>query len=809
MDAFWNDVKFGLRALWKSPGYTLLAAAALALGIGVNTAVFSVADALLYEAVSFPHLDRLALLFETLPQQGITRNSTAPGVFRDWREQNRSFQQLAAYEWDSVVLSSNGLPDQAWGFRVTSNFFDVLGVKPFLGRTFSPGEAVPGHDDEVVLSYRTWEGRYGSNPAILGSAVRINGRSVTVIGIMPKDFLYPPPAQLWLPLAMTGQEERMRTGHGLHVIGLLRGGVGFGQASAELGAIQQRLEARYPQTDKGWGARAVDMRSHLSDSYTRNYLFMLLGAVGFVLLIACANVANLQFARATKRQREIALRSALGAGRWQLVRQLLTESVFVSLVGAAAGLALASWSIRLILDFMPESVGRYLPGWTKIGLDWRALLFALAIAVAAGVLAGLAPAVEGSHPNLNETLKEGGRGGSSGRARRRLRSAFVVAEIALSLVLLVGAGLILKGFRSLLGLNNHFQPKSLLTTIVDLPASRYASDSVRRSFYEQALRQLGSMPGVRLAAAATNVPDGDDSTAGSFSIEDRPAKPGEHALAYWQWVSPEFFRALHVPLVEGRLFNQGDGPTAPPVAAISQELARRYFAGRDPVGLSIKFGDANSKYAWARIVGVVGEVQYDWSNRQIIPALYEPAAQAPQTETYLMVRASGDPNSLIATARQRIAAIDPDLAVRDAQTLDRTISDSMLGLGYVAVMMTVLGAIALVLACIGIYGVMSFAVAERTHEIGIRVALGARRGQVMKLVLGHGLALGAIALAIGLPVAAALARLLEGLVFGVSATDPATFAGVAIVLLGVVLAACYAPARRAMRVDPTTALRHE
>jgi putative ABC transport system permease protein len=810
MRSLWQDVKFGLRVLWKSPGYTALAAAALALGIGANTAIFSVADAFIYQAVSFPHLDHLALLYETLPQQGITENDVAPGVYEDWKAQNHSFREMAAYEWDTVNLSgNNSLPEQAWGFRVTPNLFDMLGVKPMLGRKFTNDEAVPGHDQEVVLSFRTWQERYGADPAILGKTIRIDSKSTTVIGVMPKNYDYPLPAQLWLPLAMTGAEKQARSNHALHVLGLLRPGVSIEQANAELTMIQQRLVQRYPQTDKGWGARVVEMRTHMSSDMTRQYILLLVVAVGFVLLIACANVANLQFARATRRQREIALRTALGAGRWQLVRQLLIESVLVSLVGAWAGLFLAWWSIRLILAYMPATAARYIAGWDKIGLDSRAFLFALGIAVAAGILAGLVPAIESSRPDMNETLKEGGRGGTSGRTRQRLRSIFVVAEIALSLVLLIGAGLLVKGFRALLGINQNFAPKTLLTMTIDLPKSRYGDAAKRANFYQQALNQLSTMPGVRLAALATNIPDGNSSFLASFSIQDHPTPPGEHPLAYWQVVNPDFFRALHISLIKGRFFAQTDGLDSPPVAIISQSLATRYFPGQDPIGRQIKFGNESYDAPWATIVGIVSDVKYQWLDRQMIPALYEPYTQAARADTYFMVRTSGDPNSLVATARQRIAAIDPDLPIYDVQPLDGVISDAMVGLGYVAVMMAVLGVIALVLACVGVYGVMSFSVAERTHEIGIRMALGAQRGEVLRLVLRHGLLLAGIALAIGLPLSLGLSRLLASLVFGVSATDPLTFVAVSALLLLVAIAACYFPARRAMRVDPVIALRYE
>ncbi|HEV2388851.1 MAG TPA: ABC transporter permease [Candidatus Acidoferrales bacterium] len=809
METLLQDVKYGLRVLARSPGYVALAAAALALGIGVNTAIFSVADAFLFEAVSFPQLGRLVMLFQTLPREQSARANVSPGDYEDWKRQQRSFAQLAAWQWGQVDLSGNGIPEQAYGFRVTSNFFGELGVAPAMGRAFLPEETVPGKNQVAVLSHQLWVRRYGGDPSILGKTIRVDGRSLAVVGVMPMDFDYPVPADLWLPLAMTDQEKADRNRHSLHVVGAIAPGVTLDQARAELGLIQQRLVDRYPNTDKGWGTRAEWMRTHISSDLTRQYVILLVVAVGFVLLIACANVANLQFARATRRQRELAVRTAMGASRWRLTRQLLTESILVSVVGAAAGLLLAQWSIHLILSHMPASVAREIAGWYKIRLDTRAFLFALAAAVAAGVLAGLAPALESSNPDLNETLKEGGRGGSAGRARRRWRSVFVVAEIALSLILLIGAGLLVKGFRALTGLNDQFEPDSLLTLRVDLPHYRYGDIRARALFYQQALRGLAALPGAQAVALATNVPYGDDAEWGGFAIEGRPTRPDEHPGAYWEIVNPDFLGILHVPLLQGRPLTDQDGPGAAPVALVSETMVRKYFRGENPLGRRIKLNTVSSPAPWATIVGVVADVKYDWTVKEPQPAIYQPVAQSAEDGAYLMLRASGDPASLAGAVQERIASVDPDLPVTDVLTMAQVISQSVIGIGYVAVMMAVLGLVALVLACVGVYGVMAFAVGERTHEIGIRMALGAERNQVLRLVVAQGFWLTAIAVAIALPASLGLARLLAGLLFGVNATDAPTFIGISALLMLVALAACYIPARRAMQVDPVVALRHE
>jgi putative ABC transport system permease protein len=681
MGTLFRDAKYALRVLAKSPGYVALAAAALALGIGVNTAIFSVADAFLYEAVSFPHLDRLAFLFQTLPRNGVTRSNVSPADYEDWKRQQRSFSELAVYQWDQVDLSGNGTPEQAYGFRVTPNFFSELGVSPAMGRTFLPEETVPGKDQVAILSHELWERRYGGDRGILGKTIRVDGQSRVVVGVMPKDFDFPVPADLWLPLAMTDQQKADRKAHSLHVVGALASGVTLDQARAELGLIQQRLAERYPAADKGWGTRVEWLRTHISDDLTRQYLILLMVAVGFVLLIACANVANLQFARATRRQRELAVRTAMGASRWRLMRQLLTESVLVSIAGAAAGLLLAQLSIHLILSHMPATVAREIAGWYKIRLDARAFLFALAVAVGAGIVSGMAPALESSNPDLNETLKEGGRGGSAGRARRRLRSIFVVAEIALSLVLLIGAGLLVKGFAALTGVNNQFEPDSLLTLSVDLPKSRYGDSQKRAVFYQQALAGLASLPGVRAATLATNVPYGENAEWGGFAIEGRPMRPDEHPGAYWEIVSPSYLTILHVPLLSGRELSEQDGPNAAPVALVSESMAREYFPGENSIGKRIKLNPAGSPAPWATIVGVVADVTYDWTQKGPQPAIYEPFAQSAEEGAYLMVRTSGDPLRLAGTAQDRIASIDPDLPVSYILTLEQVISESVIGIG--------------------------------------------------------------------------------------------------------------------------------
>ncbi len=637
----------------------------------------------------------------------------------------------------------------------------------------------------------------------------MDGKPFTVAGVMPKGFTYPMPAQLWVPLAMTPAETSQRSPHTLNVLGRLKPGVSESQARAEMETIAQRMEVAYPLSNKGWGVWLQPLRIFINGNLTREYTELLMVAVGFVLLIACANVANLQFARAAGRQREMALRTALGASRWRVMRQMLTESVILALAGAGIGLLLGQWGIELIRGNMPPDIERFIAGWQQIRLDGRTFAFTMAVAIAAGIISGLAPALQGSRPNLNETLKEGGRGSTAGRGRRRLRSILLVGEVALALILLVGAGLMVRGVRALLDVNQNFAPESLLTLHFELPDSKYRDMPARRVFYEETLRQMQAIPRVQSASISTHIPYGDGGETRFFTIEGQPVPAAnEYRVAHIQTISPNYFQAMRVRLRDGREFGEQDGPDSLRVAVISDRMARRYFPGENPLGRHIKAGAANVESPWLTIVGVAEDVHEDWYERDPLPSLYRPYLQAPQNFGYISLRCAADPLSFIAAALQAVAKVDPDLPLT-MKTLDRVIKDSIIGLTYVAVMMTVLGIVALVLACVGVYGVMAYAVEERTHEIGIRLALGAEPGSVLRMVIGRSVLVTAIGLAIGLSVSMLLARFLSKLIFGVSATDWMTFGAVSAALTASALVASYIPARRATRVDPMFVLRNE
>jgi putative ABC transport system permease protein len=804
-----NDVRYGLRALRHNPGFTLAAVLALALGIGANTAIFSVADAFLLKPMPLPQIDRLVMLFEQHSSQSADWNSdhVAPANYLDWTRQAKSFERMAAFEYVDFNLTGQGDPERVLGAMVSGDFFTALGEKPLLGRTFVPEEDRPGSGQVAVLSYGLWQRLYGADPGVLGKIIHIDSKNYAAIGVMPKDFHFPVAAELWTPLAMDAQEQAIRSKYYLKVVGRLKTGVPMEQARSEMQTIARRLADAYPQTNSGWSVRMVPVRKYFSGELTFRYTVMLMCAVGFVLLIACANVANLQFARAASRQKEIAVRTAMGASRWRVVRQLLTESVLLGLGGAALGLLLGQWSLDLILANMPPEVARFVGGWDQIRLDGRTFVFTVMIALLAGIVSGLAPAFVSSKPDLNATLKEGTRGSSAGGARARLRNVLLVGEVALALILLVGAGLMVKGVRALLHVNQNFTPKSLLTMRLALPESKYKERRQIAHLYDRALSALQAIPGVGAAALATNLPYGDGNSLGVLLIDGRPdPAPGELRMALVENVSPNYFRAMHVALRQGRGLNDGDGPDSQRVAIIGEALARHYFPGEDPLGKRIRL---NNTDPWMTIVGVAEDIRYSWIDRDPQPAVYRPYRQTSSPYTYLAVRASGDPMRLVPAIRLQMATLDAELPVSEIKTLDRVISESVLGLSYVAVMMTVLGVIAVVLACVGVYGVMSYTVSERTREIGIRIALGAEWTDVLRAVIARSMLVTAAGMAMGFVVSVLLARVLASLIFGVSATDWQTFGGISLALAASALFASYVPARRATRVDPVIALRYE
>jgi putative ABC transport system permease protein len=662
----------------------------------------------------------------------------------------------------------------------------------------------------VILSQRLWERRFGSDLNLIGHDIHLDGRPYTVIGIMPRKFDFPLTAELWVPLALKPEELNNRKSHLFLVLGKLKPGVAIGSANSELQGIAQRLASAYPATNRGWGARIQNIRLYELGDETRNYTILLMGAVGFLLLLVCANVANLQFVRSASRQKEMAIRAALGGSRWRVVRQLLTESIITALGGAALGLFFAYWSIRMVLRYMPPETAKYIPGWYDIRLDGRALVFTIIAAAVAGVLAGVLPALQSSRVNMNETLKEGGRSSSGARGRHVMRNVLVVAQVFVAVVLLIGAGLLARGFRNLLDLGNGFQPDSLLTMRVDLPAAHYKGPAEWRLFFDQTLERLSALPGVQVAAQTSWIPYGDGGGRQQFLIQGKPwSDPSQMPTVDSLVVSSNYLQMMHIPLLRGRAFTDRDGTDTERVCVISQSLANTYFHGEEPLGHQIKITTDDSPNPWMRIVGVVGNVKMDWTNRRPTHAFYRPYKQLPRNYGAFVLRTSGDPMALAAASRSAIAAVDGDMPVADVQPMSKVIANSVLGIAYMAVMMSVVGAMALLLAAVGVYGVMAFTVTERTHEIGIRMAMGAQPSQVLRLIVGGGLLLAAIGLTLGLPVGLGVSYLLASLFYGIGSGDPITYVSVALALLAVAVLASWIPARRAMRVDPIVALRYE
>jgi len=812
LHTIWQDVRYGARMLWKHRLATLVCVLALALGIGANTAMFSLAEAFLLHSVPFENADGIVALVNVRPQQNVERNPVAPATYLDWQAQAKSFEQMSAYAWGEVNLTGNREPEKVQGFDVTANFFELLGVQPKMGRAFLPEEEQPGKEQEIILSYGLWERRYASDPNVLNELVKVDGKSYTIVGVMGKGFDFPMPTEAWMPLALTVKQRSERNSRYIWVLGKLKPDTSVKQAAAEMSGLAQREAATYPDSSKGWQLRVLPVREFATSDLTRQYTLLLMGAVGFVLLIACADVANVQFARVSGRQKELAVRAAMGASRWRIVCQLLTESILLALLGSAAGLLIAQWSITVILAHMPADVAKFVAGWKTISLDTNAFLFTLAIALFSGILAGIAPALLTSRTNVSETLKESGRGSSAGRARHRLRNALVVAEISLSLVLLVGAGLLVKNFTALINVNERYHPESILTMNLSLPELQYKAQPGRVSFHEQVLQRLSTLPNVQSAAMVTHVPyaDGGGVSTRAFSVEGRPATDrGEMRNAIVQTISPNYFGLMQIALREGREIANTDADGTLPVAVISRSLARRYFPDEKPLGKKLKVGPADDSSAWLTIVGIVDDVHYSWIDKNDVPTIYRSYRQSPPYYASLVLRTGEEPLSFVPAARSQVAAVDPDLSLFNIKALDKVISDSVVGIAYVAVMMGVLGIIALVLAAVGVYGVMSNAVSERTNEIGIRMAMGATANDIQKLVLGKGALLTLIGMGIGLPVAFLLANALSSLLFGVKAADPVAFIVLPLVLAAVATLASYLPARRAVRVDPITALRYE
>ena len=807
METFIQDIRFGIRMLAKEPMFSIIAVITLALGIGANTAIFSVVNGVLLRPLPFKEPDRLMMIRETkLPQ--FPEFSVAPGNFLDWKKQNTVFERLVAYKGSSLNLIGTGDPERLRALNVTEGFFAMLGAQPQLGRDFLAEEDQVGHNNVVILSYGLWQRRFSGDPKILNQTITLNRQAYTVIGVMPATFHFGSgenELDLWTPMAFTEEQAQNHGGHGLAAIGQLKPGVTVDQARAEMSAIAGRLAAQYP-VDIGWDVKIMPLLE-FSVRSIKPALLVLLVAVVFVLLIACANVANLLLARAAGRQKEIATRTSLGASRWRIVRQLLTESLLLSLLGGALGLALAKWGMDLLLTLAPPD----LPRLNNVSLDGRALAFTATITLLTGVIFGLVPALQSSKPNLNETMKDAGRGSTEGGRRQRIRSTLVVLEVATALVLLVGAGLMIKSFWQLQKVDPGFNPDNALTVQVSLPKTKYPEESQQVAFFQQLIERVATLPGVQSAGAGHVVPLSGNDFVLAFEIDGRPPlQPGVTQSTNYYSVSADYFKAMGIPLRRGRVFTERDIKDSPRVAVINETMAKKIFPDEDPIGKRITFDNRQKgNPEWYEIVGIVGDVKQYGLDQVTTMQTYEPYIQQTFPYMTLVVRTTGDPTNLNAAIRSEVLKLDKEQPTTNFKTLNEFFSISIAQQRFSVVLLGVFAVVALLLSAVGIYGVLSYAVTQRTHEIGIRVALGARRRDVLRLVVGRGLLLTVIGVAGGLGAAFALTRLMASLLFGVTATDAVTFASVASLLLAVALLACYIPARRATKVDPLVALRYE
>ena len=801
MEAIRHDLQYSLRNLCKSPGFAIVAVVVLSLGIGANTAIFSVVNSVLLRPLPYEDPKRIVMVFENNLAKGWDDFMVSPANFIDWREQSQTFESVAAFRTATLNLAGDLEPERVLGARVSQNLFESLSARPFLGRTFSPEEDQPGADRVIIISYGLWQRRFGGSESLIDQPILVNGKSSIVIGVMPRGFQFPNRTEAWVPMAFSTDDLRSRGAHFISVVARLKPDASQQTAQADLTAIAARLQERYPKSNAGWGAKVTPLLD-VTVGKARPALLVLLGAVVLVLLIACANVANLLLARATTRQKEIAIRTALGASRARLIRQLLTESLVLSLAAGVVGVVLAFWGVTLIVSISPESI----PRAQQIGMDGRVLGFSLLVSVLTGLVFGTLPALQASKPDLNETLKETARSSSGGKPSRIARNLLVVFEVAVSFALLVGAGLLIRSFLRVCDVDPGFRAQNIVTMQMTLPQAKYTKPAQQLHFVEQVLERIKALPGIEAAGATTTLPFVGD-YINSFTI-DGPSSldVNELASATYYAVTPDYFRTMSIPLIRGRCFSEHDAQTGPRVVVINQTLAQRYFQNDDPVGRQIRISDG-AKIA-REIVGVVGDVKQHGLESVTTAQLYEPYAQAPLNNFTLTIRTSNDAETLTPVIRNQIYAEDRDQAVANLKSVDQIVSDSVASRRLTVFLLAVFAFIALSLAAVGLYGVLAYSVTQRAHEIGIRIALGAKPRDVFRLVIGQALLLSSLGGLIGLAGSFALTRLISNLLFGIGAGDPATYIAILATLYAVVLLASYVPARRATRVDPVIALRY-
>jgi len=811
LENLFQDLHFAVRMLRKSPGFTTVAVLTLALGIGANTAIFSIVDAVLLQSLPYPDPDQLVLMFDVALKQPDALAGMSYRDFSECREQNHVFSEMAGNAFHDLTLTGAGEPSVVDTAGVTPEIFPVLGAKPLAGRTLLPEDGKQGAAPVAVVSENLWRSRFGANPELIGQSISLDMRAFTVVGILPASFRYPdglPRQDVWIPVAQDPLFGPLLSQPGVPVlggVGRLKPGISMEQAQEEMNTLSARFATEFPVQDSGLTIRIEPYRQFVVGKL-KSALLILLGAVSIVLLIACANIANLLLARATSRGREIAVRHALGAGRARIVRQLLTESVLLGLLGGVTGVLLAAWGVRILRPFLPSDVTRI----NSIHVAGPVLAFALLLSLAAALAFGLAPALLVTPSNLQTNIKEGGER-TGQRGGQRVRSCLAIAEISLAMVLLVAGGLLIRSLALVMSVNPGFDPNHVIEAEVSLPQFQYSTPQQWAAFASELLARLHAQPGLRDSALAAPLPmDRQGEATFEFSIVGNPPlPPGKSTTADYATVSPDYFRVMRIPLMRGRFFSEEDSPSSPKVAIISETLARRYFSNQDPIGRRMRFGFPPNSNVLREIVGIVGDVRDASLSRQPGPMMYVPFAQAPLWGGEVVARSSLSASSVAAGIRHATHAIDKYLPVTDIESFPEAVGKSISQERFQTFLLGSFSAIALVLAAVGILGVISYSASQRTHEIGIRMALGAQRRDVLRLILGQGAKLALVGLGVGIIAAFLLTRLMSSLLYSVSPKDPVTFASVAIVLLAVALTACYIPARRAMRVDPMVALRYE
>ena len=823
MQTIWQDIRYAVRMLLKNPGITFIVILALALGVGANTAIFSVVNAVLLRPLPYEESDRLVFLNESTAT--VDEMSIAYPNFADWRSQNHVFEKIGVYNRQSYNLTGMGEAERIITGQVSADLFSALRVNAGLGRVFTNEEDKPGAAPVVVLSYGLWQRRFGGQPNILNQTLTLNGKSYTVIGVMPQGYQFPGRVEMWVPVGQLSGDTtwQHRSNHmGLYAVARLKPGVSLAAAQADMENIALNLERQYPDNNAGNRVK-IQPLVEVYVGEIRRALWVLFAAVAFVLLIACANIANLLLARASARQKEMAIRSAMGAGRWRIVRQLLTESVLLALVGGAFGLLLARWGVDLILYVSPDAI----PRSQEISLNWRVMLFTLAVSLLTGIVFGLVPALQSGGVNAQKTLKETGRGTTG---RHWMRSSLVVGEVSMTLVLLIGAGLMIRSFYRLQNVSPGFSYEHVTSFSVSLPIRKYATEAQRADFYKRLLDNTRGLPGVEATAAASGLPLGNNGWQTTFAVEDRPLPPRDQLPSMSaSLVTPDYFRAMNIPLKAGRYFSDSDDRSflagkdlskfnedEKTMAGlnsiiIDEEFARRYWPNEDPIGRRVKLGpQSQDKLPTLTVVGVVGRVKMDGLRQESNRVQgYFPYAQILRTDMTVIVKGSSDPKQMIAAVRQQVKEIDANQPIYNLRTLDEIRAESVAPERLNLTLLSIFAGIAVILAIVGIYGVMSHTVTQRTHEIGIRMAVGAQPRDVFRLVIGQGMMLALIGVGIGLIGAIGLTRLMATMLFGVEPTDPATFAVISPLLVLVALVACYLPSRRATKVDPTVSLRYE